>query len=249
MSLTQILVLALIQGLTEFLPVSSSAHLILGSWLMKWPDQGLVIDVAIHFGTLFAVVVYFRCDLREMLVAWKHVGGEEQQFAQRQLGKHILYASVPVLLAGALLHAWVEASLRDVRVIAVTPMVFGLRCDDDHGADAGIRRHGIGPLFVSAGDPGTWSGRGLRRLAHAQSRHVAGLGHVPVGRDDLGNGGLCLHQGISRAARKTGTVTVHPLSLGAWRLPALHRFLAPNRCILFVVMCHNSARPLAVVLR
>lgn len=126
MSLTQILVLALIQGLTEFLPVSSSAHLILGSWLLDWPDQGLVIDVAIHFGTLFAVLIYFRQDLREMIAAWSGNRGDQQNAAKRQLGKHILFASIPVLLAGALLHAWVESSLRDVRVIAVTTMVFGL---------------------------------------------------------------------------------------------------------------------------
>ena len=126
MSLTQILVLALVQGLTEFLPVSSSAHLILGSWLLGWPDQGLVIDVAIHFGTLFAVLIYFRHDLREMLVAWTGDYSGEQHSEKRQLSKLIVYASIPVLLAGAVLHAWVESNLRDVRVIAVTTVVFGL---------------------------------------------------------------------------------------------------------------------------
>ena len=60
MSLVQVLVLAIIQGVTEFLPVSSSAHLILVSYLTAWPDQGLVLDVAVHLGTLLAVIIYFR---------------------------------------------------------------------------------------------------------------------------------------------------------------------------------------------
>src|SRR5579871_5164946 len=59
MPLTQVIVLGLVQGFTEFLPVSSSGHLILVSWLMGWPDQGLSFDVALHVGTLLAVVVYF----------------------------------------------------------------------------------------------------------------------------------------------------------------------------------------------
>ena len=63
MTLIQIIVLALVQGLTEFLPVSSSAHLILGGRVFGWPDQGLAFDVATHLGTLIAVLFYFRRDL------------------------------------------------------------------------------------------------------------------------------------------------------------------------------------------
>lgn len=125
MTLLQLVVLALIQGLTEFLPVSSSAHLILGSWLLDWPDQGLVIDVAIHFGTLFAVVIYFRKDLQQMVAAW-FPGAGETRLRNRQLGLYIAIASLPVLMAGFLLAGLVESSLRDIRVIAVTTIVFGL---------------------------------------------------------------------------------------------------------------------------
>jgi len=60
-------ILALIQGLTEFLPISSSAHLVLPSQLLGWPDQGLAFDVAVHLGTLLAVLIYYRQDL--MLLA------------------------------------------------------------------------------------------------------------------------------------------------------------------------------------
>ena len=63
-------VLALVQGLTEFLPISSSAHLILMPVLVEWPDQGLAFDVAVHFGTLAAVVFYFRDELHYMALSW-----------------------------------------------------------------------------------------------------------------------------------------------------------------------------------
>ena len=69
MPLIQIIVLALIQGLTEYLPVSSSAHLILGSKVLGWPDQGLVFDVATHLGTLVAVLIYFWHELMDMAKA------------------------------------------------------------------------------------------------------------------------------------------------------------------------------------
>ena len=65
----QLVVLALIQGLTEFLPISSSAHLILPSQVLGWPDQGLIIDIAVHVGTLFAVLLYFWKDV------WRAVMG------------------------------------------------------------------------------------------------------------------------------------------------------------------------------
>ena len=124
MTLIQIIVLSLIQGLTEFLPVSSSAHLILGSKVFSWPDQGLVFDVATHLGTLLAVLVYFRDDLRKMLTSWFVVGkGSEDS---RKLGLILVVASIPAIVAGGLLHGWVESSLRDVRVVAVTTIGFGL---------------------------------------------------------------------------------------------------------------------------
>jgi len=66
----QIVILALIQGLTEFLPISSSGHLILPSELLGWPDQGLAFDLAVHFGSLIAVVGYFHKDILSILNAW-----------------------------------------------------------------------------------------------------------------------------------------------------------------------------------
>ncbi len=70
MSTLEIIILALLQGLTEFLPISSSAHLILPSQILGWQDQGLGFDVAVHVGTLLAVMLYFRKELGTMSVAW-----------------------------------------------------------------------------------------------------------------------------------------------------------------------------------
>ncbi len=124
MSLVQIIVLALVQGLTEFLPVSSSAHLILGGKLFGWPDQGLVFDVAAHLGTLLAALVYFRKDLWRMVVPW--LIKDRCDEASRKLGLTLLVASIPAVAAGGVLHTLVETALRDIRVIAFATLVFGL---------------------------------------------------------------------------------------------------------------------------
>jgi undecaprenyl-diphosphatase len=124
MTLIQIIVLSLIQGLTEFLPVSSSAHLILGSRVFSWPDQGLVFDVATHLGTLLAVLVYFRKDLWNMVVPW--LGSGKGDETSRNLGLTLIIASIPAIVAGGLLHSLVESALRDIRVIAFSTIGFGL---------------------------------------------------------------------------------------------------------------------------
>jgi len=124
MTLIQIVVLSLIQGLTEFLPVSSSAHLILGSRVFDWPDQGLVFDVATHVGTLLAALMYFRKDLWSMVAPWLGSGKGDQ--VSRKLGLTLIVASVPAIVAGGLLHGWIESALRDTRVIAFSTIGFGL---------------------------------------------------------------------------------------------------------------------------
>ncbi len=110
----QAFVLALIQGITEFLPVSSSAHLILLSWLTGWPDQGAMVDIAAHFGTLLAVIWFFRRDVCALLTPQK-----------RSQAVALLAASVPLGLMGLLLHKQVENQLRSVFVIAMGSIVFG----------------------------------------------------------------------------------------------------------------------------
>jgi len=126
MTMIQIVVLALIQGLSEFLPVSSSAHLILGSVVFGWPDQGLIFDLATHLGTLTAVFIYFRHDLFELIRVWvRPVEGAVDQ-RHRSMGIYLAIASIPAILVGALLHDLVEFYLREVQVIAWMTIGFGL---------------------------------------------------------------------------------------------------------------------------
>jgi len=120
------IVLALVQGLTEFLPVSSSAHRILVPVLLGWPDQGLMFDVAVHFGTLSAVVVYFRRELHGMTVSWFSALRTHNPDEEARLAWAVLLGTVPLGLAGLMFHAEVETLLRSPRVIAGATILFGL---------------------------------------------------------------------------------------------------------------------------
>ena len=120
------LILALLQGLTEFLPVSSSAHLILLPRLADWPDQGLLFDVAVHFGTLSAVIGYFRRELAVMGRAWWASLGGAGMDAEARLAWMVLAGTLPLGLAGLLFHDVIETSLRSPRVIALATIGFGL---------------------------------------------------------------------------------------------------------------------------
>lgn len=122
----QIVVLSLIQGLTEFLPVSSSAHLILPSLLTDWPDQGLAFDVGVHFGTLVAVVAYFRQDLMHMAGAVVNFPVHRRYTAEIDLVFKLGLATLPVMVAGFLGKDFIETHLRSVPVIATTTIVFGI---------------------------------------------------------------------------------------------------------------------------
>ena len=126
MTLVQIIVLALVQGLTEFLPVSSSAHLILGGKAFGWTDQGLVFDVATHLGTLFAVFVYFRSELLGMARSCLQPVQTTQDRRHRSMVLYLALASMPALVVGFFAHDLVELYLRDVRIIAWTTIGFGI---------------------------------------------------------------------------------------------------------------------------
>lgn len=121
----QALILALIQGITEFLPISSSAHLILPSQLLGWPDQGLAFDVAVHLGSLIAVVVYFRQQVAAISVGGLHTltGKWSEQGTMAWL---LVLATVPAGLAGLLFDGYIEANLRTSAVIASTTILGAL---------------------------------------------------------------------------------------------------------------------------
>ena len=121
----QVLVLACIQGLTEFLPISSSAHLILVPALTGWPDQGLAFDVAVHVGSLAAVLICFRHEFAAMLregLRFPPGGGGEHA----RIGWLIVVASIPVGVAGLAVDARLSESLRDPLMIAAATAGFGL---------------------------------------------------------------------------------------------------------------------------
>lgn len=130
MSTIEIFLLAIIQGLTEFLPISSSAHLILPSAILGWQDQGLALDVALHVGTLFAVVLYYRKEVGRMAVAWfgtVGVGPEKNnQSFDGKLAWWILFATIPLGAVGFIGHDFIDANLRSAAVIAATTILFGL---------------------------------------------------------------------------------------------------------------------------
>jgi len=143
----QVIVLALIQGLTEFLPISSSAHLILPSQLLGWPDQGLAFDVAVHVGSLLAVLVYFRSEVYTMAEHWlRHLARQPHDAEHRRLAWWVILGTIPAGLLGLVFDDFIEQHLRSILVIAITTTVFGLAL---WWADAGVRQHkGIGKLTI-----------------------------------------------------------------------------------------------------
>lgn len=122
----QAIALALIQGLTEFLPISSSAHLVIPSMVLGWPDQGLAFDVAVHVGTLAAVIYYYRHTLVRLATAWgSSLSGGPASDDSRTVW-YLAAATVPVGLVGILAGDYIESDLRSLPVIATTTLVFGL---------------------------------------------------------------------------------------------------------------------------
>ncbi len=122
----QIVLLAMVQGITEFLPISSSAHLILLPQMLGWPDQGLVFDVAVHFGSLIAVVFYFRSEVRRMLVAWTRSLAGAPGDRDSLLAWWVIIGTLPAMFVGFLLQGPIEVYLRSPWVVALASIGFGL---------------------------------------------------------------------------------------------------------------------------
>lgn len=126
MDIFQAIILALVQGITEFLPVSSSAHLLLVPVFANWPDQGLAFDVALHVGSLAAVVIYFRQDIGRMISAWWVSITRRELNEDSRLAWAVIFATIPVCIAGLLLKDIVGHAMRSPLVSAFGLIVFGL---------------------------------------------------------------------------------------------------------------------------
>ena len=124
MDMLHALALALLQGLTEFLPVSSQAHLILVPVLIGWPDQGLMFDVAVHVGTLIAVVGYFARDLSTMARDWILSVVRRRAVGDSAMAWFLIAATIPTGLAGLTVKAVLGDSLRSILIIAVANLLF-----------------------------------------------------------------------------------------------------------------------------
>jgi undecaprenyl-diphosphatase len=130
MTTLQILVLSLIQGLTEFLPISSSGHLVLLPHFFGWQNQGLEMDVALHVGTLMAVLIYFWHDIWEMITHFFRycISGFRAQALDNQvrLALSIVIATLPAVVVGFVLKKTGLDDVRQVSVIATTSIIFAI---------------------------------------------------------------------------------------------------------------------------
>ena len=122
----QALFLALVQGLTEFLPISSSAHLVIPSLVLGWADQGLAFDVAVHVGTLIAVLFYYREDLLRMADRWLRSLAGAPACDDSRLVWYLALATVPAGVVGFLAGDFIEINLRTLPVISTTTLLFGV---------------------------------------------------------------------------------------------------------------------------
>lgn len=125
MTLAYIAILALVQGLTEFLPVSSSGHLVLVPLMLGEADQGLILDVALHMGTLSAILVYYWRDVWKIafsVLFWRST----KDMQSRNLGLYIVLATIPAVLFGLAVKTVFPDGIRSVAVITATTIFFGI---------------------------------------------------------------------------------------------------------------------------
>ena len=125
MTFTYILILAIVQGLTEFLPISSSGHLAILPKILGEQDQGILMDVALHVGTLSAILVYYRRDVIGMIMSvlkWK----DPALAASRKLAIFIVLATIPAVVCGLIVHKLFPDGIRSIAVIATSTIFFGI---------------------------------------------------------------------------------------------------------------------------
>ena len=166
MSVEQAIVLAIVQGITEFLPISSSGHLVLTSWIFDWPDQGLVYDAGVHLGTLLAVLIYFRKTWWTIIHGFFTGGNvlflEENEDGAVMSARRIVFliglATIPVAISGFFLQSALEDTLRDPAWVGVSLLVTAVLLTvaelvgqrSRRLAQAGVRETGFAGIFQAA---------------------------------------------------------------------------------------------------
>ena len=123
-SIFQATVLGVIQGLTEFLPISSSAHLLLPKIIFGWKDQGLIFDVALHLGSLLAVIAYFRKDIIELSQAVFARMVDKKPSLNAKLGFAIIIATLPAASVGLFVNEYVEHYARSTEIMAIFCLLY-----------------------------------------------------------------------------------------------------------------------------
>jgi undecaprenyl-diphosphatase len=210
----QALVLGVVQGLTEFIPVSSSAHLVLVPHLLGWQQPSLAFDVALHMGTLAAVLYYFRRELWAMVVAVTRRAGEVEGRLYRRLAFLLVLASIPVMIVGLLLQQRIAAVFQSpgatATLLFVTAAILGT------GEKIRDRRMARTAAVATVdGDPvlvGEVAQRGGTKMITATR-----LRSLPVGQDDVDPGGATLAELGARHAVAVGLMQVVALLPGVSR--------------------------------
>ena len=126
MSILEAIVLAIVQGLTEFLPISSSGHLVLARWLFGWDDPGLEFDVAVHVGTLAAILFTFRREVGQVLTGLQTDAGAVEGLTPRRLIWLGLIGTVPVVIVGGLFYESLQDTLRDATAAGLFLLITGI---------------------------------------------------------------------------------------------------------------------------
>src|SRR5713101_3141434 len=128
MNLLEAMVLGLVQGVTEFLPISSTAHLRIVPALLGWGDPGAAFSAVIQLGTVAAVILYFRKDIPRILVAWFRGLRERAPMGtlDSRLGWYVIVGTIPVGIAGLLFKKSIETSLRSLHVIATSMIALAI---------------------------------------------------------------------------------------------------------------------------
>jgi undecaprenyl-diphosphatase len=213
----QAIILGIVQGLTEFIPISSSGHLVIVPYLAGWPDPGLAFNVALHLGTALAVVVFFRRELVAMargLLRGGRGGQDPDGAVYRRLAVFVVLATIPVGLAGVLLEDLVgEAFTNPLVAAAFLLLTAALLTLGEWRRDARINRAAAARPAPAADTP-VWTGSWVGEASQAQA---APLGVLPMGDDAQDPDGAPLDRVRLRQALLIGLVQMVALLPGVSR--------------------------------